>query len=220
MTELNVKSTVVEVTPDEALMHLKQREREEASRIYAQKKAREQQQRLAEAGMYGELDGSRKVVTLAVDDAIEGFERFLEEKHNPRSKTARLLPVFKSLSLVDRATLISDSLDLMLNSVDSVNLSSIIHRLGELVEVTVNFTKERKANSKLTQILKEKLEKQANAAGRIRTIKYELKVNTQTWERWDAEVKVVLGQILLHVIMDSTDLFDTETKEVIDSGGF
>lgn len=210
----------VVVTPREAQLHIEQRQREEESKKYAQRKARERQQQLAEAGLFGELDGSRKLMNTAVDQAIEGFDNFLKAEHDPRSKTAKLLPIFFTLSQEDRSILVSDALDLMLNSVDNVNLAGIIHRLGDLVELTVNFAKERKRNAKLTRRIKESLEKQANADGRKRVIQYNLKVNTQTWEPWDDEVKVVLGQILFHVMMESTDLFQTETKEVQDTNYF
>lgn len=216
-----MSSTIsIEVSPEEAQLHLIQRQREEEAKAYARKKARERQQQLASMGMYGDLDGSRKEVQSQLDKAIEGFEKFLEGKYHSLSKTAKLLPILKTIPKKDRETLISDALDVMLNSVDNVSLTGVVHRLGDLVEVSVNFIREREANSKLTAKLKRALEQQSSAAGRMRTIQYTLRVNHQTWEEWNPDVKVVLGQIILHVLMESTDLFETETREVHTSSYF
>ncbi|MCV5899745.1 hypothetical protein OFN63_26925, partial [Escherichia coli] len=121
----------------EAQLHLIQRQREEEAKAYARKKARERQQQLASMGMYGDLDGSRKEVQSQLDKAIEGFEKFLEGKYHSLSKTAKLLPILKTIPKKDRETLISDALDVMLNSVDNVSLTGVVHRLGDLVEVSV-----------------------------------------------------------------------------------
>lgn len=216
-----MNSTIsIEVSPEEAQLHLIQRQREEKAKAYARQKARERQQQLASMGLYGDLDGSRKEVQSQLDKAIEGLENFLEAKYNSLSKTAKLIPILKKIPKKDREILVSDSLDLLLNSIDTVTLTGIVHRLGDLVEVSVNFIREREANSKMTAKMKRLLEQQSSADGRIRTIKYALRVNHQTWEEWKPDVKVVLGQILLHVLMESTDLFETETREVSTSSYF
>ncbi|OHX45748.1 hypothetical protein BB048_01430 [Vibrio parahaemolyticus] len=208
-----MESEVVEVSAEELATHLLQRQREENAKKYAQKKARDRQQALANAGLIGELDAVQKEVMTSVDKAVEGFEKFLSMEHTKTSKVAKFLPLFTAMSQEDRATLISDSLDVMLNSIDVVNVSGIIHRLGDLVELSVNFIKQREKDKKMTQRLEQVLEKQNNASSRAKTIKYSLKVNSQTWKEWDIAVKVSLGQILFHCILEYTDLFETEQKE-------
>ncbi|HHJ3208863.1 TPA: hypothetical protein ACQJO4_002456 [Vibrio parahaemolyticus] len=208
-----MESEVVEVSAEELAAHLLQRQREENAKKYAQKKARDRQQALANAGLIGELDAVQKEVMTSVDKAVEGFEKFLSMEHTKTSKVAKFLPLFTAMSQEDRATLISDSLDVMLNSIDVVNVSGIIHRLGDLVELSVNFIKQREKDKKMTQRLEQVLEKQNNASSRAKTIKYSLKVNSQTWKEWDIAVKVSLGQILFHCILEYTDLFETEQKE-------
>lgn len=208
-----MESEVVEVSAEELAAHLLQRQREENAKKYAQKKARDRQQALANAGLIGELDAVQKEVMTSVDKAVEGFEKFLSMEHTKTSKVAKFLPLFTVMSQEDRATLISDSLDVMLNSIDVVNVSGIIHRLGDLVELSVNFIKQREKDKKMTQRLEQVLEKQNNASSRAKTIKYSLKVNSQTWKEWDIAVKVSLGQILFHCILEYTDLFETEQKE-------
>ncbi|EPO2258067.1 hypothetical protein ACT7JV_002219 [Vibrio parahaemolyticus] len=208
-----MESEVVEVSAEELAAHLLQRQREENAKKYAQKKARDRQQALANAGLIGELDAVQKEVMTSVDKAVEGFEKFLSMEHTKTSKVAKFLPLFTVMSQEDRATLISDSLDVMLNSIDVVNVSGIIHRLGDLVELSVNFIKQSEKDKKMTQRLEQVLEKQNNASSRAKTIKYSLKVNSQTWKEWDIAVKVSLGQILFHCILEYTDLFETEQKE-------
>ncbi|KAB0285438.1 hypothetical protein F2P58_23265 [Vibrio fortis] len=208
-----METITVEVSPEEVKLHVAQRKREEASKKYAQKKARERQQALAEAGLYGDLDGSRKEAATAVDKAVEGFEAFLKEDHDSRSKVAKYIPVFLLLNASERAVLVSDAVDLMLSAVDNVNLTGIVHRLGDLTEVSVGFMKQRRENAKRTRQLQQLLDQQSSVGGRLKAIKYELKVNTKTWTGWDEEVKVLLGQILFHIVMESTDLFVTETRE-------
>ncbi|HHJ3231196.1 hypothetical protein HJ067_19640 [Vibrio parahaemolyticus] len=209
-----ISTVTIEVSPEEAHLHLLQRQREEEAKRYAREKARKRQQQIANMGLYADLDGTRKEVQSQLDKAINGFEEFIEGKHHSLSKTGKLIPLFKALTKKDREALVSDALDTMLNSVDNVSVTGVIHRLGDLVELSLNYVKEREANSQLTQSMKRMLEQQSTSGGRMKTLRYQLRMNQQTWSEWDQNVKVTCGQILFCVIMESTDLFDTETREV------
>ncbi|HFQ5360126.1 hypothetical protein [Vibrio vulnificus] len=207
-----ISTITIEVSPEEANLHLLQRQREEESKKYAREKARKRQQQIAKMGLYADLDGARKEVDSQLDKAINGFEKFIEGKHHSLSKTGKLIPLFKALSKKDREALVSDALDTMLNSVDNVSVTGVIHRLGDLVELSLNYVKEREANSQLTRSIKKMLEQQSTSGGRMKTLRYQLRMNQQTWSEWEPNVKVTCGQILFCIIMDSTDLFDSEAK--------
>lgn len=209
-----ISTVTIEVSPEEAHLHLLQRQREEEAKRYAREKARKRQQQIASMGLYADLEGTRKEVQSQLDKAVEGFEKFIEGKHHFLSKTGKLISLFKALSKKDREALVSDALDTMLNSVDNVSVTGVIHRLGDLVELSLNYVKEREANSQLTRSIKKMLEQQSTSGGRMKTLRYQLRMNQQTWSEWEPNVKVTCGQILFCIIMESTDLFDTEIREI------